>query len=47
MEQTQPKKNQTKIKINEIHTKKYLDNLKKITYKDKEVVFILPSGREY
>lgn len=36
-----------KIKINEIHSKKYLDKLKTTTYKDEEVVFILPSGKEY
>ena len=34
-----------KIKLDGIHTKKYLDNLK-TTYKEK-VVFIMPSGREY
>lgn len=33
------------IKIDGIHTKKYLDNLK-ATYKDEKVVFILPDGRE-
>ena len=39
--------NVEKIKIKDIHTKKYLDNLKKTTYKDKKVVFILPNGKEY
>ena len=46
---TQSKQNQKepkKIKINEIHSKEYLDKLKKTTYKDEEVVFILPSGKE-
>lgn len=37
--------NQKIIKIDGIHTKKYLDNLK-TTYKDEKVVFILPDGRE-
>ena len=37
----------TKIKIDKIHTKKYLDNLKETAYKNKKVVFILPSGKEY
>lgn len=36
-----------KIKINESHTIEYLDNLKKTTYKDKKIVFVLPSGKEY
>lgn len=35
------------IKINEPHTKKYLDKLRETTYKDKKVVFILPNGKEY
>ena len=35
----------TIIKIDGIHTKKYLDNLK-ATYKEEKVVFILPDGRE-
>lgn len=33
------------IKIDGIHTKKYLDNLK-ATFKDEKVVFILSDGRE-
>lgn len=37
----------TKIVIKEFHSKKYLDNLRKTTYKDKKVVFILPDGKEY
>lgn len=37
----------TKVKIDKIHTKKYLDNLKETTYKNKKVVFVLPSGKEY
>ena len=36
-----------KIKLTEYHSKKYLENLKKTTYKDKKVVFILPNGKEY
>lgn len=39
--------NVEKIKIKDIHTKKYLDNLKKTTFKNKKVIFILPSGKEY
>ena len=35
-----------KIKIEGIHTKKYLNNLK-TTYLGQKVVFILPSGKEY
>lgn len=37
----------TKVKIDKIHTKKYLDNLKETTYNNKKVVFVLPSGKEY
>nr|DAL10366.1 MAG TPA_asm: hypothetical protein [Caudoviricetes sp.] len=37
----------TKIKLIEFHTKKYLENLKETTYKNKKVVFILPNGKEY
>ena len=43
-----PKKQITKpkiIKIDGIHTKKYLENLR-ATYKDEKVVFILSDGRE-
>ena len=40
-------KEKKEIKINATHTKKYLDMLRETTYKDKEVVFILPSGKEY
>lgn len=49
MEKTivQNKEDYEKIAIKENHTKLYLDNLKKTTYKDKKVVFILPSGKEY
>ncbi len=36
-----------KVEIKENHTIEYLNNLKKTTYKDKKVVFILPSGKEY
>lgn len=36
-----------KIVIKEFHSKKYLDNLRKTTYKDKKVVFVLPDGKEY
>jgi len=42
---TSTKKQIKTIKLDKIHTKKYLDNLK-ATYEE-EVVFILPSGREY
>jgi len=42
-----PNDNVEKIKVKDIHTKHYLDNLKKTTYKDKKVVFILPNGKEY
>lgn len=36
-----------KIEVKENHTKLYLDNLKRTTYKNKKVVFILPNGKEY
>ena len=36
-----------RIKLNEYHSKDYLELLKRTTYKDEKVVFILPSGREY
>ena len=36
-----------KIQLNELHTIKYLEMLRKTTYKGKKVVFILPNGREY
>ena len=35
-----------KIQLNEYHTIRYLEMLKETTYKGKEVVFILPNGRE-
>ena len=47
MEVPKEKSTLKKIKLNEIHSKKYIDNLKETTYKDEKVVFILPSGREY
>lgn len=47
METSKEKATLKKIKLNEIHSKKYIDNLKETTYKDEKVVFILPSGREY
>lgn len=37
----------TKIKLTEIHTKRYLELLKETTYKNQNVVFILVSGKEY
>jgi len=48
MEQAKTTEKQKKeIKINKTHTKKYLDKLRETTYKNQEVVFILPSGKEY
>ena len=35
-----------KINLDEFHSIKYLEMLKETTYKGKEVVFILPDGRE-
>lgn len=35
------------IKLKEFHSKQYLEKMKKTTYKDKKVVFILPNGKEY
>ena len=35
------------IKLNDYHSIKYLELLKETTYKNEEVVFILPNGREY
>lgn len=43
-----PKKQTTaikKIKIEGLHTKKYIENLR-ATFKDEKVVFILEDGRE-
>lgn len=37
----------TRIKIKNFHSKQYLDNLRKTTYKGKKVVFVLPNGKEY
>ena len=36
-----------KVILTEYHTKEYLRNLKRTTYKNKKVVFILPNGKEY
>lgn len=36
-----------RIKFKDFHSKQYLDNLRKTTYKDKKVVFVLPNGKEY
>lgn len=36
-----------KVTLTEYHTKEYLRNLKRTTYKNKKVVFILPNGKEY
>lgn len=36
-----------KIKLEGVHSKKYIKMLKETTYKDKEVVFILHNGKEY
>lgn len=47
MEQTVKNQEPIQIKINEYHTKKYLEKLKETTYKNKKVVFILPNGKEY
>lgn len=49
MKETKPKQMSSikKIKIDGIHTSKYLERLKETTYKNEKVVFILPSGREY
>ncbi len=47
METSKKQATMKKIKMNEIHSKKYIDNLKETTYKGEKVVFILPSGREY
>ena len=47
METSKEKATLKKIKLNEIHSKKYIEKLKETTYKDEKVVFILPSGREY
>lgn len=41
------KKEPEKVTLTEFHSKEYLDKLRKTTYKDKEVVFILPNGKEY
>lgn len=36
-----------KIKLKDFHSVAYLEREKETTYKDKEVVFILPNGKEY
>lgn len=41
------KNNVEKIILKEWHSIEYLRKLKETTYKDKEVVFILPDGKEY
>lgn len=41
------KSNEIKIELKEFHSKIYLDNLKEKKYKDKNVIFILPNGKEY
>ena len=47
MEVPKEKTTMKKIKLNEIHSKKYIEKLKETTYKDEKVVFILPDGKEY
>lgn len=46
--ENQEKKNEPKkVKLDGVHSKKYIKMLKETTYKDKEVVFILHNGKEY
>lgn len=41
------KSNEIKIELKEFHSKIYLNKLKEKKYKDKNVIFILPNGKEY
>ena len=44
----QEKKNDVlEIKLDSIHSKRYIEMLKETTYKGKKVVFILHNGKEY
>lgn len=36
-----------KVKLKDFHSVAYLEREKKTTFKGKEVVFILPNGKEY
>lgn len=46
-EEKETKEKIAKIKLEEYHSKEYLELLKKTTYKGQKVVFILPNGKEY
>ena len=41
------KTNEIKIELKEFHSKIYLNKLKEKKYTDKNVIFILPNGKEY
>lgn len=41
------KSNEIKVELKEFHSKIYLNKLKEKKYKDKNVIFILPNGKEY
>ncbi len=41
------KSNEIKVELKEFHSKTYLNKLKEKKYKDKNVIFILPNGKEY
>ena len=41
------KSNEIRVELKEFHSKIYLNKLKEKKYKDKNVIFILPNGKEY
>lgn len=41
------KSSEIKIELKEFHSKMYLEKLKETKYKNKQVIFILPNGKEY
>ena len=48
LEQKQEQKKKVeKVVLKEWHSTEYIKKLKETTYKNKEVVFILPNGKEY
>lgn len=48
LEQKQEQKKKVeKVVLKEWHSTEYIKKIKETTYKNKEVVFILPNGKEY
>ena len=46
-QQQEQKKKVEKVVLKEWHSNEYIKKIKETTYKNKEVVFILPNGKEY